>query len=94
MDFNLTDQQVQIQTLAREFAQREVAPLAREMDEQGRMAPELIRRMAELGLLGGPLPAEYGGGGWDHVSLALVYEELGRVDSSVRGFLTVHSSLV
>jgi hypothetical protein len=50
--------------------------------------------MAELGLLGGPLPAEYGGGAWDAVSLALCYEELGRVDSSVRGFMTVHTSLV
>ncbi len=94
MDFSLTDRQAEIQSLAREFARHEVAPLARVMDEQGRMAPELVRRMAELGLLGGPLPAEYGGGGWDHISLALVYEELGRVDSSVRGFLTVHTSLV
>ena len=80
--------------MVREFAQTEVAPLARSMDEQGRMAPELLRRMAELGLLGGPLPAEYGGGGWDHVSLALAYEELGRADSSLRGFMTVHTSLV
>jgi len=94
MDFSLTEPQRQIQSLVREFAQTEVAPLARRMDEQGRMAPELVRRMAELGFLGGPLPAEYGGGGWDHVSLALAYEELGRVDSSLRGFMTVHTSLV
>ena len=94
MDFSLTDRQGHIQSLVREFAQQEVAPLARSMDEQGRLAPELVRRMAELGLLGGPLPTEYGGGGWDHVSLALAYEELGRVDSSLRGFMTVHTSLV
>ncbi|HEY4666652.1 MAG TPA: acyl-CoA dehydrogenase family protein [Anaerolineales bacterium] len=94
MDFSLTDRQAHIQSLVREFAQQEVAPLARSMDEQGRLAPELVRRMAELGLLGGPLPTEYGGGGWDHVALALAYEELGRVDSSLRGFMTVHTSLV
>ena len=94
MDFNLTEPQIRIQSLVREFAQHEVAPLARTMDEQGRMAPELVRRMAELGLLGGPSPTEYGGGGWDHVSLAVAYEELGRADSSLRGFMTVHTSLV
>jgi alkylation response protein AidB-like acyl-CoA dehydrogenase len=64
------------------------------MDEQGHMPPELIRRMGEVGLLGGPLPVEYGGRGWDNVSLALASEELGRVDSSVRGLMTVHTSLV
>lgn len=94
MDFRLTTRQSQIQSMVRDFAQTEVAPLARSMDEQGRMAPELVRRMAELGLLGGPLPTEYGGGGWDHVSLALAYEELGRADSSLRGLMTVHTSLV
>ena len=71
-----------------------VAPLSREMDEQGEMPLSLVNEMASLGLLGGPLPAEYGGGGWDKVSCVLCYEELGRVDSSVRGFMTVHSSLV
>ncbi len=58
------------------------------------MPPELIREMADLGFLGGPRPREDGGGGWDSLSLALCYEELGRVDSSVRGLMTVHTSLV
>jgi alkylation response protein AidB-like acyl-CoA dehydrogenase len=94
MDFTLSDSQRQVQSLARSFAQSEVAPLAREMDEQGKMSLQLVRRTGELGLLGGPLPREYGGGDWDAVSLVLAYEELGRVDSSVRGFMTVHTSLV
>jgi alkylation response protein AidB-like acyl-CoA dehydrogenase len=94
MDFTLTPQQRTVQEFARAFAQDEVAPLARQMDEQGHMPPELIRRMGEVGLLGGPLPVEYGGRGWDNVSLALASEELGRVDSSVRGLMTVHTSLV
>lgn len=90
----MTEQQRSVQTQVREFAQGEVAPVAREMDEQGEMPPSLIRRMGEVGLLGGPLPSEYGGGDWDSLSLALAYEELGRADSSVRGLMTVHTSLV
>ncbi|MEE9215955.1 MAG: acyl-CoA dehydrogenase family protein, partial [Anaerolineales bacterium] len=94
IDFSLSPNQLEVQELARDFAQKEVAPLAREMDEQGAMPADLIRRMGEIGLLGGPLPEEYGGGGWDHISLVLAYEQLGIVDSSVRGLMTVHTSLV
>jgi hypothetical protein len=94
MNFSLTDKQDKVQTLVREFAQNRVAPMAREMDERGEMPLSLVREMGGLGLLGGPLPKVHGGGEWDSVSLALCYEELGRVDSSVRGFMTVHTSLV
>jgi butyryl-CoA dehydrogenase len=94
MDFALTAAQQAVQARARAFAQGRVAPLARAMDEQGAMPPELIEELAALGFLGGPLPAEYGGQGWDALSLALCYEELGRADSSVRGLMTVHTSLV
>ena len=94
MNFELTPEQERIQTLAREFAQNEVAPLSREADEKGEFPMHLIPRMGELGFLAGPVQTEYGGLGMDYVSYALVCEELGRVDSSVRGFLTVHASLV
>jgi alkylation response protein AidB-like acyl-CoA dehydrogenase len=94
MDFALNQRQTEIQQKARDFAQDRVAPFAREMDEQGEMPPALVQEIAALGFLGGPLPEEYGGGGWDAVSLALCYEELGRADSSVRGLMTVHTSLV
>lgn len=94
MDFQLTPVQQQVQAAARAFAQERVAPLAREMDERGWMPLELVTELAGRGLLGGPLPIEYGGQGWDALALALCYEELGRVDSSVRGFMTVHTSLV
>lgn len=94
MDFTLTSEQQQVQARAREFARSRLAPLAREMDARGEMPLSLVGEMGERGLLGGPLPTEYGGGGWDALSLALCYEELGRVDSSVRGFMTVHTSLV
>lgn len=94
MNFAPTLPQQQIQSLARNFAQTRLAPMAREMDERGEMPLALVIEMADLGLLGGPLPVEYGGKEWDTVSLALCYEELGRADSSVRGFMTVHTSLV
>ncbi|MEO5952480.1 MAG: acyl-CoA dehydrogenase family protein, partial [Chloroflexia bacterium] len=94
MDFNLTKEQERIKTLAREFAQDEVAPISREADERGEFPAHLVPRMAELGFLGALVPKEYGGSGMDYMSYALICEELGRVDSSVRGFLTVHAGLV
>jgi butyryl-CoA dehydrogenase len=94
MDFELSPEQRRWQEVARRFAREEVAPLARESDEQRLFSRDLVWRMGELGLLGGPLEREYGGSGMDYVSFALVAEELGRVDSSVRGFLTVHAGLV
>src|SRR5262245_42581229 len=94
MDFELSPTQRRSQEIARAFAQDEVAPLARAADETGTFSHALVKRMAVLGLLGGPLAPEFGGAGMDHVSFALVCEELGQVDSSVRGFLTVHAGLV
>ncbi len=94
MDFELTPAQKRIQAQAREFAEQEVAPAARIADEKGEFPIHLVKRMGELGFLAGPIEPEYGGAGMDYVSYALLCEELGRADSSVRGFLTVHTSLV
>src|SRR5919197_6100304 len=94
MNFELTDEQKRIQTLARQFAEQEVAPLAREADERGEFPLHLVKRLGELGFLAGPIDPAYGGAGMDSLSFALVYEELGRADSSVRGFLAVHAGLV
>lgn len=94
MDFTLSKDQLHWQTIARSFAQDVVAPLARKMDEDGEMPHSIIEQMASLGLLGGAVAKEFGGSGMDSISLALVYTELGRACSSVRGFMTVHSSLV
>jgi alkylation response protein AidB-like acyl-CoA dehydrogenase len=94
MNFESTERQKQVQVRAREFAQKEVAPLARETDEKRVFPIHLIKRMAELGFLGGIVPASYGGQGLDYLSFALVYEEIGRACSSVRGFLAVHAGLV
>jgi butyryl-CoA dehydrogenase len=94
MDFELTPEQKSVQQQARQFAQQEVAPITREADEKGEFPLQLVNRMGELGFLAGPIEPYYGGSGMDYLSYALLCEELGRVDSSVRGFLTVHTSLV
>lgn len=94
MNFELTPTQQEIQQIARRFAQAEVAPLARETDESGEFPLHLVKRMGELGFLAATIDPTYGGSGWDYLSYTLISEELGRVDSSVRGFLAVHGSLV
>lgn len=94
MLFSLTPSQLATQTLARQFARAEVAPLAREADETGVFPLHLVKRMGELGFLAGTISPEYGGAGMDYLSYTLVSEELGWADSSVRGFLAVHGSLV
>jgi hypothetical protein len=94
MNFELTAEQKRIQALARDFAEGEVAPLAREADENGEFPLHLVRRMGELGFLAATVNPDYGGSGMDYLSYALICEELGRADSSVRGFLTVHAGLV
>lgn len=94
MNFELTTEQQAIQALVRKFAVEEVAPLARETDESGEFPLHLVKRLGELGFLAGTVSAEYGGSELDYVSYTLLSEELGRADSSVRGFLAVHGSLV
>jgi len=94
MNFELTKEQQRIQALARKFAQEEVAPLARETDESGEFPIHLVKRMGALGFLTGTIDPKYGGSGMDYLSYTLISEELGRADSSVRGFLAVHGSLV
>ena len=94
MDFDLSPEQEQIRKLARDFADREIAPGARERDRSETFPSEVLAKMAPLGLLGGPVPEQYGGIGLDYVSHALVTEEIGRADSSVRTTLSVQISLV
>jgi alkylation response protein AidB-like acyl-CoA dehydrogenase len=94
MDFDLSPEQQQIRDLARDFAQKEIVPGARERDRGETFPAEILKKMAPLGLLGGPIPERYGGIGVDNVSHALITEEIGRADSSVRTTLSVQISLV
>ena len=94
MDFELTPEQEEIRKLARDFADREIAPGARERDRGEIFPHEVLKKMAPIGFLGGPVPEEYGGMGVDYVSHAVITEEIGRADSSVRTTLSVQISLV
>ncbi|HRA30949.1 MAG TPA: acyl-CoA dehydrogenase family protein [Thermomicrobiales bacterium] len=93
MDFKLTDEQIQVRDMVREFAESEVAPYIQEWEAKGEFHPEILRKMGELGVLGLPIPERYGGGGFDYVSLALACEELERVDTFLRVIMSVHVGL-
>jgi len=93
MDFNLGDEHRLIQRTVRDFATQEVAPVAEELDREKRFPYEIVRKLADLNLMGIPFPQEYGGGGGDSLAYALAVEELTRVDSSVAITLCAHTSL-
>ena len=89
----LTEEHVEIRKMVREFALAEVAPLARELDEQKRFPSETIPKLAELGLMGVPFPEEVGGTGLDYVAYSLVIEELSRVCGTTGITVAAHTSL-
>lgn len=93
LNFDLSQEQLLIRNLAREFAEGEVAPGAAERDKTGRFPLELVRKMGELGLMGIPFPEEYGGTGGDTVAYALAVEEISRVDGSLGITLAAHCSI-
>jgi alkylation response protein AidB-like acyl-CoA dehydrogenase len=93
MNFELTDEQELLRRTVSEFAVTRVAPLAEEIDREQRFPYELVAEMAELGLMGIPIPEEYGGAGADTVSYAIAVEELTRIDSSVAITVAAHTSL-
>ena len=94
MDFELTNEQREIQSLARDFAQAEIEPHAADWDREHRFPAELYPKLAELGLMGVCVPEEYGGAGADFVSYVLVLEELSRADAGVGVTVAVHTSAV
>ena len=94
MDLGLTSEQELIRASAREFAEREIAQHARGWDRAEEIDRALVPKLAEAGYLGAGWDEEYGGSGLDVVSYALVVEELGKADSSVRGIVSVNVGLV
>jgi butyryl-CoA dehydrogenase len=93
-DLALNEEQELAQRTARDFAREKVLPLAREIDEKGRVPPELIAEMASLGFLGIYVPESYGGAGLDALSYALVTEEINRACASTGVVMSSHVSLV
>ncbi len=83
-----------IQETIRKFADEEIAPVASENDKKAHFPRDLFEKLAALGFMGTPIPEEYGGAGFDFISHAIVAEEIGRVDSSLRGTYSVQVSLV
>jgi alkylation response protein AidB-like acyl-CoA dehydrogenase len=94
VDFELSDDQREIQALTREFAQAEIEPHAAEWDREHRFPRELFGKLAELGLMGACIPEEYGGAGADFLAYILVLEELSRADAGVGVTVAVHTSAV
>jgi len=93
LNFALTEEQEMLQRTVREFAENEVKPLAREIDETGHFPRETFRKAAELGLTAIALPESEGGAGFDHVSYSIVIEEISRVCASTGVILSVQNSL-
>jgi butyryl-CoA dehydrogenase len=94
VDLTLTPEQTLIRNTARDFASKEIAPRAAEIDKQHRFPRELVARLAELGLMGVAIPQEWGGAGMDAVSYALALEEISRACASTGVIMSVNNSLV
>jgi alkylation response protein AidB-like acyl-CoA dehydrogenase len=93
VDFDLSSEHGLIRQTVRELAEGRVAPVAAELDREHRFPYELVAELAELGLMGIPVPEEWGGAGADTLSYAIAVEELARVDSSVAVTVAAHTSL-
>ncbi len=93
INFELTDDHKAIRQTVRDFAQKEVAPRIKELDEKQQFDRSILDKMAELNLLGVCIPEEYGGAGFDYISLGLVCEELEAVDTFMRVIMSVHTGL-
>jgi butyryl-CoA dehydrogenase len=93
VNLELTEEQKLLQKSVREFAEMEVRPLAKELDETGHFPRELFKKAAELGLTGVAFPEEWGGAGFDHLAYTIVIEEISRCCASTGVILSVQNSL-
>jgi short/branched chain acyl-CoA dehydrogenase len=93
VNFDLGEEHELVRRTVREFAEQRIAPVAEELDREERFPYDIVAELAELGLMGMPIPEEYGGAGTDTLSYAIAIEELTRVDSSVAITVAAHTSL-
>lgn len=91
--FEYTDEQKMLRDMVRDFVDSEIRPVAMKIDEDEKIPPELIKKMAELGLLGAVFPPEYGGGGFGEVGYCLMQEEIARACMSTATFIGAHQSI-
>ncbi len=93
MDFQLTDEQLQLKKSLREFAEREIAPHVMDWDEVSQFPLEIIKQLGKMGVMGIIFPPEYGGAGLGYIEYVIAVEELSRVDGSVGIIVAAHNSL-
>ncbi|WAA10877.1 acyl-CoA dehydrogenase family protein [Fervidibacillus albus] len=93
MNFDFTEEQMQLRKAVRQFVDREIIPHIRKWDRQGYIDPTIYKKLAKLGLMGVCIPERYGGSGMDYNSLAIVCEELERGDTALRTAVSVHTGL-
>ena len=93
MNFELTEEQNLIRETVRDFAEREIKPVAKDLDEKSEFSHDLTKKMGELGIFGMYLPEKYGGQGLDYLSYVIAVEEIARIDSSQAATLAAHNSL-
>src|SRR5690625_5050222 len=93
MDFNFTEEQIMLRDSVRSFVDKEIMPHIAEWDREGKFEPSIMKKLADLGLMGVCIPEKYGGSGMDYNSLAIVCEELERGDTAFRTAVCVHTGL-
>ena len=93
INFELSEEHIQLQNTVREFVQGEVAPYIKEWDEKSHFERSVFDKMGDLGLLGVCIPEQYGGAGFDYISLGIVCEELEAMDTFLRVAMSVHVGL-
>jgi alkylation response protein AidB-like acyl-CoA dehydrogenase len=93
LDFQLSDEQLQLKKMVRDFAEREIAPNVMKWDEPGTFPLETVKELGKLGLMGTIFPTEYGGAGMGYIEYATAVEELSRVDGSIGIIVAAHTSL-
>jgi alkylation response protein AidB-like acyl-CoA dehydrogenase len=93
MDFRFTDDQLSIQSIARDFAQKRIAPVAAELDQKGEFPLDNIREMGQLGLMGIEVPEQYGGAGMDSISYVLAMIEIAAADCAHSTIMSVNNTL-
>ncbi|MFB7139033.1 acyl-CoA dehydrogenase family protein [Gottfriedia sp. NPDC056225] len=93
MDFSLSEEQVSVRKVVRSFVDREIIPFIKEWDEKGHFEVNILKRLADLQLMGVCIPEQYGGVGMDYNTLAIVCEELERGDTAFRTAVSVHTGL-
>jgi len=93
MDFSLTKKEELFLQMVREFAENEVKPLAAEVDEEERFPIETVEKMSKMGLMGIPVPVQYGGQGGTNQIYSMAVEELSRVCGTTGVIVSAHTSL-